>query len=186
LGNRQKSLCAALLSLTLAAAGLSACGNNNPQSTGQNAANSMQNRGAGSYGPKNTTSNARSSHLETLARGVRGVNDANCVVFGNYAIVGIDVDPTMDRSRVGTTKYAVAHALSKDRYGANALVTADLDVAQRIREIRADIGNGRPVAGFAQELADMVGRLIPEAPGGLITPASPDNPDPANPQRGNR
>lgn len=122
---------------------------------------------------------AVSAHLEHLAEGVKGVRHANCVIFGKYAIVGIDVDPDMERSRVGTTKYAVAEAFRKDRYGVDALVTADVDMAQRVREIRADVKRGRPLAGFAEELADIVGRLVPQVPRSIIPPASPDGGQPA-------
>lgn len=117
---------------------------------------------------------AVAAHLEQLAEGVKGVRHANCVIFGKYAVVGIDVDPTMERSRVGTTKYAVAEAFRKDPYGVDALVTADVDMAQRVREIRADVKRGRPLAGFAEELADIVGRLVPQVPRSIIPPASPD------------
>ncbi|MBB6675582.1 YhcN/YlaJ family sporulation lipoprotein [Cohnella nanjingensis] len=118
---------------------------------------------------------AVAAHLEQLARGVKGVRGANCVVFGKYAIVGIDVEPTMERARVGTVKYAVAEAFRKDPYGINALVTADVDLAQRVREIRADTKRGRPIAGFTEELADIVGRLVPQIPRNIVPPASPDN-----------
>jgi len=114
------------------------------------------------------------AHLEQLAKGVRGVRGANCVVFGNYAVVGIDVDPTMGRTQVGAVKYAVAEAFRKDPYGVDALVTADVDLAQRLREIRADVRQGRPVAGFAEEMADIVGRLVPQMPRSVVPPASPD------------
>jgi len=115
------------------------------------------------------------SHLEALAKSVPGVKGANCVVFGKYAIVGIDVDAKMERSRVGTLKYAVAEAFRKDPYGIDALVTADIDMAQRLREIRADAMGGRPVAGFAEELADIVGRLIPQMLRDVIPPRGPEN-----------
>ncbi|MGG1311806.1 YhcN/YlaJ family sporulation lipoprotein [Cohnella laeviribosi] len=118
---------------------------------------------------------AVAAHLERLATSVQGVKGANCVVFGNYAIVGIDVDPAMERSRVGTVKYAVAEAFRKDPYGIDALVTADVDIAHRLREIRQDAQQGRPIAGFADELADIVGRLMPQVPRSIIPPASPDN-----------
>jgi YhcN/YlaJ family sporulation lipoprotein len=115
------------------------------------------------------------AHLESLARGVEGVKDANCVVFGRYAIVGIDVDDKMERTQVGTLKYAVAEAFRKDPYGVDALVTADIDLAQRVREIRLDINSGRPVAGFAEELADIVGRVIPQIPRNIVPPKAPEN-----------
>ncbi len=115
------------------------------------------------------------AHLESLARGVEGVKDANCVVFGKYAIVGIDVDEKMERSQVGTLKYAVAEAFRKDPYGIDAVVTADLDLAQRVREIRVDVKNGRPISGFAEELSDMIGRVIPQIPRNIIPPKAPEN-----------
>jgi YhcN/YlaJ family sporulation lipoprotein len=115
------------------------------------------------------------AHLEQLAKSVKGVNGANCVVFGKYAVVGIDVDSKMDRGRVGTVKYAVAEAFRKDPYGINAIVTADIDMRQRLREIRADVNRGRPVAGFAEEMSDIIGRLVPQIPRNIIPPASPDN-----------
>jgi len=113
------------------------------------------------------------ARLEALAESVAGVRDANCVVFGGYAIVGVDVEEDLDRSQVGTIKYSVAEALRKDPYGARAVVTADIDLAQRIREIREDIRQGRPVAGFAEELADIVGRLVPQFPGSVIPRKDP-------------
>ncbi|WP_042456027.1 YhcN/YlaJ family sporulation lipoprotein [Neobacillus dielmonensis] len=115
-----------------------------------------------------------SKRLVSLATSVHDVNDATAVVLGNYAIVGIDVNSKIDRSEVGTIKYSVAESLSKDPYGAKAIVVADADTYQRLKEVQADIKNGRPVQGIMEELADIAGRLMPEVPGNLITP-SPKN-----------
>lgn len=103
-------------------------------------------------------------HLVQLATSVPQVNGANCVVIGNMAIVGIDVNGDLDRSRVGTIKYSVAEALRKDPHGVRAIVTADVDMNERIKEISGDIRRGRPVSGFADELGDMIGRLMPQLP----------------------
>lgn len=81
----------------------------------------------------------------------------------------------MERAQVGTVKYAVAEAFRKDPYGVDALVTADMDLGQRLREIRADMRNGRPIAGFAEEMADIVGRLVPQIPRNIVPPGSPEN-----------
>ena len=105
-----------------------------------------------------------SNHLERLAKSIPRVNNATCVVIGNVAIVGIDVDGSLDRGTVGTIKYSVAEALRKDPQGKNAIVTADIDIRNRLREIRNDVNNGRPIRGFAEELADIVGRIIPQLP----------------------
>ncbi|WP_276355949.1 YhcN/YlaJ family sporulation lipoprotein [Cohnella caldifontis] len=169
------AVCKWILLLSVAALGTAGCARNQaapapapPNNVGTQSLGQLAPIGSADPG-------AVAAHLEQLARGIHGVNGANCVVFGKYAIVGLDVDPKMERSRVGTVKYAVAEAFRKDPYGINALVTADIDLAQRIREIRADTLRGRPAAGFAEELADIVGRLVPQIPRNVIPPASPEN-----------
>ncbi|QHW30400.1 YhcN/YlaJ family sporulation lipoprotein [Paenibacillus rhizovicinus] len=104
------------------------------------------------------------AHLENLARHVPGVKGAHCVVFKNTAVVGIDVAGNLDRSRVGTVKYAVAEAFHKDPYGIDAIVTADIDISSRLNELGADIRRGRPIAGFGEEMADIIGRIVPQIP----------------------
>ncbi|MHA0855825.1 YhcN/YlaJ family sporulation lipoprotein [Paenibacillus sp. CMAA1364] len=104
------------------------------------------------------------NHLEALAERVSGVKKAHCVIMGNTAIVGIDVDGDLTRSRVGTIKYSVAEALRKDPRGMQSLVTADMDISHRIAEIGKHIREGRPVSGFTSELADIIGRIIPQLP----------------------
>ncbi|QNK54481.1 YhcN/YlaJ family sporulation lipoprotein [Paenibacillus sp. PAMC21692] len=111
--------------------------------------------------------------LEELAAGVEGVESAHCVIVGNTAIVGINVDGNLERSRVGVIKYSVAEALRNDPYGVDAFVTADLDISNRLAEIGQDIRLGRPIAGFAEELADIMGRIIPQVPRDIM-PADND------------
>ncbi len=108
--------------------------------------------------------NQVAAHLEALAQSVPGVNKAHCVIMGNKAVVGIDVDEHLERSRVGTIKYSVAEAFRKDPYGIDAIVTADMDLSGRLKEIGADIRRGRPIAGFAEEMADIIGRIVPQVP----------------------
>lgn len=103
-------------------------------------------------------------HLEALAERVPGVTKANCVVIGNTAVVGIDVEGNLTRSRVGTIKYSVAEALRNDPRGMKSLVTADMDLSTRIAEIGEHVKEGRPISGFASELADIMGRIVPQLP----------------------
>ncbi|MCL6605765.1 MAG: YhcN/YlaJ family sporulation lipoprotein [Paenibacillus sp.] len=107
---------------------------------------------------------ALKDHLERLAIRVPGVNGAHCVVMGNTAIVGIDVDGNLPRSRVGTIKYSVAEALRKDPDGMNALVTSDMDLSNRLAEMSRHVSQGHPISGFATEMADIIGRIIPQLP----------------------
>ncbi len=114
--------------------------------------------------PKDQGSEATANRLAALATRVPNVNDATVIVLGKTAIVGIDVNAKLDRPRVGTIKYTVAEALKKDPQGATAIVVADPDIVQRLREMNQDIKQGRPIAGFAEELADIAGRFVPQMP----------------------
>ncbi|MGD9678754.1 MAG: YhcN/YlaJ family sporulation lipoprotein [Vulcanibacillus sp.] len=113
---------------------------------------------------RDQSSNSVANRLANLASRIPQVNDATVIVFGDYAIVGIDVDAKLDRSRVGVIKYSVAEALKEDPLGANALVTSDPDIIQRLREINIDLKNGHLIKGLAEELSDIVGRIMPIAP----------------------
>ncbi|UJF36298.1 YhcN/YlaJ family sporulation lipoprotein [Paenibacillus hexagrammi] len=117
--------------------------------------------------------------LEHIATSIPQVESAHCVVFGNTAVVGINLKKDMDRSRVGTVKYSVAEALRKDPYGVNAIVTADMDLDQRLRNIRQNIRDGKPVTGFAEQMADIMGRIMPQLPRD-IRENIPDNPRPTD------
>lgn len=111
-----------------------------------------------------------SKHLVELATSVPNVHDATAVVLGRYAVVGIDVNSKIDRSQVGSIKYSVAESLKKDPNGANAIVVADPDTTQRLKEISSEIKRGRPIQGIMNELSDVVGRLMPEIPSDMINP----------------
>lgn len=116
---------------------------------------------------------ATAARLESLAESIPEVEHANCVIVGKTAIVGIDVRGDLDRSRVGTIKYAVAETLRKDPVGVNAFVTADLDLYHRLQEIKEDMANGRPIQGILEELSDIVGRIIPQLPDDTVDIDSP-------------
>ena len=105
---------------------------------------------------------AVAERMVRIATSFPQVKSATAVVAGQYTIVGIDVDPTLDRGRVGTLKYSVAQALHEDPQGKNALVTADVDLVQRLRELADDMRAGRPAAGIAEELAEIAARIMPQ------------------------
>ena len=118
---------------------------------------------------KKNTKEARSStdvaqHLVNVTEHVADVNDATAIVIGRYAVVGIDVKDDLDRSKVETIKYSVAKALRNDPEGANAVVVADPDTVSRLKEMGKEIQAGRPVSGIMDELAAIVGRVMPEMP----------------------
>ncbi|MRH41902.1 YhcN/YlaJ family sporulation lipoprotein [Aquibacillus halophilus] len=112
--------------------------------------------------------------LANLAGGVPNVENATAIVAGPYAVVGIDVDKDLNQSRVGTIKYSVAEALQHDPYGKTAVVVADADGTQRIREMANKVQQGHPIQGFVDEVAGIVGRYMPEFPINEDQPQEPD------------
>lgn len=115
-----------------------------------------------------------STHLANIASDVPNVNNATAIVAGPYAVVGIDVDKELDRSRVGTIKYSVAEALQHDPYGKTAVVIADGDITERIRLMGMKIREGYPIAGVVDELSAIIGRYMPELPIIEDRPLEPD------------
>src|SRR5690625_7022580 len=105
-----------------------------------------------------------SNHLAKVANQVPNVNNATAIVAGPYAVVAIDVDKELDRSRVGTIKYSVSEALQHDPYGKTDAVVADADATERIRSMTRKMQDGYPVQGIIDELSAIVGRSMPNFP----------------------
>lgn len=103
-------------------------------------------------------------HLSNLAGSVPGVNNASAIIAGPYAVVGIDVDKDLDRTRVGTIKYTVSEALRHDPYGKTAVVIADGDILERLRSMKESMQAGYPISGIIEELSAIVGRYMPDFP----------------------
>lgn len=104
------------------------------------------------------------THLANVASDVPNVNNATAIIAGPYAVVGIDVDEHLDRSRVGTIKFSVSEALQHDPYGKTAVVIADGDIMERIRLMGIKIQEGYPIQGIVDELSAIVARYMPDFP----------------------
>lgn len=114
---------------------------------------------------ENETGEEIAEYLVHLAERVPEVQGATALVLGDLVAVGIDVNAKLDRSDVGVIKYEVVEALKDDPHGAYAFVSADPDFTARLQEMRQKIQAGHPVSGIMNELAAIVGRLIPIVPG---------------------
>lgn len=154
----------------MAIAFLAGCNNSNNDAIGNNNEQNelIQVKNSTSNHIDRKTGQDIAKHLVEIAKGIPDVKDATAVVLGKYAVVGIDVDSKIDRSRVSTIKYSVAESLKKDPNGANAVVVADADTIVRLKEMGKEIQNGKPVSGILEELANIVGRIMPELPSDII------------------
>lgn len=149
--------------LSLSSLFLFACSQNNGNNNEQT--NSSLQVEQSSYEQNEALNNNEiANHLAELATEVPDVEDANAIIAGPYAIVAIDVDKDTKKQRVGTIKYSVSEALRNDPYGKTAVVIADADVSQRIREMRLKMEEGHVIHGIVDELAEIVARYMPTFP----------------------
>ncbi|WP_412095981.1 YhcN/YlaJ family sporulation lipoprotein [Bacillus sp. PS06] len=160
---------------------LAGCGNN------QNEANEDQDdriqvQNTTNQNVDRKTGQEIAAHLVELASSIPEVNDATAVVLGKFAVVGIDVNAKLDRSRVESIKYSVAESLKHDPYGANAVVIADADTVERLRQMGKEIQDGRPVVGILDELAQIIGRIMPDIPSDIINNENVDSTETNNNQ----
>jgi YhcN/YlaJ family sporulation lipoprotein len=147
---------------------LSACMNNdeNNNKASEIGTNMKQNvqQSVRPLAPQQRTYNLRqiTNQLEKVAKSIPEVKQANAILIGKTAIVGIDLAKQTDRAKADSIKYAVARALRKEPYGARAIVTSDADMGQRIMNVRNGIVNGQPLASFTNELGEIIGRIAPQ------------------------
>jgi YhcN/YlaJ family sporulation lipoprotein len=147
---------------------LTSCGVNNDKNTAQNNTNRIVRVKNTANQKDHYKSNQKvADHLTRLATSVPNVKDATAIVLGPYAVVGIDVNAKLDRSRVETIKYTVAESLKHDPHGANAVVVADPDLYQRLQDMGRQIRKGNP-NGIMEELAAIVGRVMPQVPNDVL------------------
>lgn len=173
-----------LMSIIVLAIGFSLIGcsqqdNNSLNATDndQNGNRTLQVKNSDPVQRENLTNEEIADHLADVASSVPNVYDAAALVAGPYSVVAINVDKDLDSGRVGTIKYTVAEALKHDPYGKTSVVVADPDIMERIREMGSKIRQGYPVRGVVDELADIVGRVIPEMPVDETRPQEKDQND---------
>ncbi|MCD5322541.1 MULTISPECIES: YhcN/YlaJ family sporulation lipoprotein [Pontibacillus] len=155
---------------------LTACQSNNQESLPQqeNQSPTIQVQDSDPAPKEKMSNRKRSKHLANVANEVPDVHKATAVVAGPYVVVAIDVDKSLDRSRVGAIKYSVAEALKKDPYGKDAVVIADADGYERVKQMGIKIRQGHPIQGITDELSAIVGRYMPEVPVPDKKPTEPD------------
>lgn len=160
----ESHMVARILLLTISTIYLAGCMNQNAQQDEKPVEEPIVEQTSDRDRSEVASNNEIANHLANIASEVPDVENAVAIVAGPYAVVGIDVDEKIDRQRVGTIKFSVNEALQNDPYGKTAVVVADADTMERIRNMRDRMQNGEPIQGVVDELADIVGRLMPTFP----------------------
>lgn len=106
--------------------------------------------------------NKRSKAISNKVAEIEGIKDANVVITGNTALVGIDIPKDTKDSRTTELKNAVQTMVkNSDNKIDNVVVTADADLTQRIKTVGNDVENGKPISGFGEEIKEIMKRITP-------------------------
>lgn len=153
---------AAALALVLVTA---ACMNNNARNNMQ----PMQNQGQGLHQMQNRQATDMEDRIEVAQEAAEritrlpGVTQANVLVTRNNAYVAAVLDST-GRQLSREMEDQIAREVRKVRPGIqNVYVSTNPEFVDRINTYMIDVQQGRPVAGFVEQLNEMVQRLFPDA-----------------------
>lgn len=141
--------------------------NPEPQQNTQDAEDADDQKEGGETGQDNAI--GTSERMEDMAENavdaagdVEGVAAANVVVLGNTALIGVDLDKDIEKEKVDDIKNKIDQAVKeKDKRIKNTSITADPDLATRIKKVTTGISEGRPISESWDELTDIFKRMTP-------------------------
>lgn len=114
-------------------------------------------------------SNDMSERAEKIAKaivdGVEDVEDANVIISEHLAYAAIKIKADDPKGEAEAIKKAVIEkAKAADSDLTDIYVSESADVFARIKEIGDDIGEGKPISGFVEELENLFVRITPTNP----------------------
>lgn len=99
---------------------------------------------------------------DAVVKNIAQVKDARTVISERMAYVSVEIDKTADTAESATLKDEISKVVKKtDTEIETVYVMEDADTFTRMKEIGEDIGNGKPVSGFIEELENMFVRVTP-------------------------
>ncbi|MCF6460062.1 YhcN/YlaJ family sporulation lipoprotein [Clostridium sp. Cult3] len=140
-----------------------------------NTTNNVVRRNQVGPGPNTTTDITRRNNLvvpdnmATRANGIaqrvanlNEVNSASVLISGNSCIVGVDMKNNIQGKMTTDLKQKIERTVrNTDSSIKNVSITADPDLYTRISNMATNIGNGRPITGFAKEFEEILRRITP-------------------------
>lgn len=93
---------------------------------------------------------------------VEPVKDARVIISEKMAYVSVSIPDTADADTSKTLKEDIGQVVKKtDTDIEDVFVMEDADTFTRMKEMAADIADGKPVSGFVEELNTMFTRVMP-------------------------
>jgi YhcN/YlaJ family sporulation lipoprotein len=111
----------------------------------------------------NTSYMNRTRKISDRIEDLKEVETAACIITGNTALVGIQFDEQYKGTKTDAIKEKVEKAAkAADARVNNVVVTAEPDTLSRIQSILRDVGQGRPISGFTEEINELINRVQPK------------------------
>lgn len=127
----------------------------------------MNNSGVnGTTGINATSTNTLHARAEKIAdavvKDIDAVKDARVIISDKMAYVSVSITETADSSTAKDLKEEIGQVVKKiDTAIEDVYVMEDADTFTRMKEMVKDIGEGKPVSGFVEELDNMFTRVMP-------------------------
>lgn len=106
----------------------------------------------------------RADRIKNQVSKLKDVKSATVVITERTALVGINLTSGTKGELNSKIKKDVEDTVKKaDKDIERVAVTSDPDIFTRIENIGKDIGQGRPISGFATEVEEIIRRIVPGA-----------------------
>ena len=124
----------------------------------------LRNNVGGNTG-RNVSDNDLMARANFIAKKITDLNEvdkASVLITGNTALVGVEIKNNIQGKLTTDLKRRIETSVKNtDTRIKNVAVTADPDLATRIRDMVFDIERGRPLTGFAVEIKEILRRITP-------------------------
>ncbi|QQY80583.1 YhcN/YlaJ family sporulation lipoprotein [Keratinibaculum paraultunense] len=104
----------------------------------------------------------KAANIAEKITNLKEINSASVLISGNSCIVGVDIKNNIEGKMTTDLKQKIERIVrNTDNSIKYVSITADPDLYTRIRNMAADIANGRPISGFANEFEEILRRITP-------------------------
>lgn len=110
----------------------------------------------------NESMTKRSKSISEKLSKLDGINNPNVVITGKTALVGVDLATNTEDSKTTELKNMVQSKVKEiDSDIDNVVVTSDMDLTKRIKNVGKDIEDGKPISGLLEEIEEVMRRITP-------------------------